>query len=231
MLQKKRELKAAGIMNKAKPKNKKNAMDVSRPAPPLPSLPFSQAKADSKCCDLHQYNADIPFNKQPAPGFYDTSDEKTRNYHAPVGQTLAKLEKRKADRVEDEKRKKSRGDKDKKANGGDANATFVAARNAQIQKLQEAEQISNRRHLVLPEAQVGEQELEEIVKMGQAGERSRELVEGEDGNEASGRLLGDYESLGKARMARTPATAPQRECPSPAISKSLSLTSLSCHCR
>lgn len=57
--------------------------------------------------------------------------------------------------------------------------------------------------------------------MGQAGERSRELVEGEDGNEASGRLLGDYESLGKAKMARTPATAPQRECLSPAISKSL----------
>lgn len=155
-----------------------------------------------------QYNADIPFNKQPAPGFYDTSAEKTRGYHAPVGELLSKLEKRKADSVEDEKRKKSRKDRDDKDKGGDKNATFVAARNAQIQKLQEAEQISSRRHLVLPEAQVGEQELEEIVKIGQAGERSRELVEGDD--EASGRLLGDYESLGRAKMARTPNTAPQR---------------------
>jgi pre-mRNA-splicing factor CDC5/CEF1 len=156
-----------------------------------------------------QYNADIPFNKQPAPGFYDTSAEKTRGYHAPVGELLSKLEKRKADTVEEEKRKKARKEREGKGKeGGDKNATFVAARNAQIQKLQEAEQIGNRRHLVLPEAQVGEQELEEIVKIGQAGERSRELVEGDD--EASARLLGDYESLGRAKMARTPNTAPQR---------------------
>ncbi|EGF96984.1 uncharacterized protein MELLADRAFT_46250, partial [Melampsora larici-populina 98AG31] len=44
MLQKKRELKAAGIMMRMRPK--KDGMD---------------------------YNADIPFEKQPAPGFYDTT--------------------------------------------------------------------------------------------------------------------------------------------------------------
>lgn len=164
-------------------------------------LPFPRAS--------NQYNADIPFNKQPAPGFYDTSDEKNRVHHAPVGQSLSKIEaagKRKAPDEEDggEKKKKPKSDKD-----GGGNSQFVAARDAQIKKLKEAEQIGTRRRLVLPGAQVGEAELEEIVKIGQAGERSRELVDTEDGDEASGRLLGDYESLGKAKMARTPRTAPQ----------------------
>ncbi|KAL6299669.1 pre-mRNA splicing factor component-domain-containing protein [Sparassis latifolia] len=54
VLQKKRELKAAGIIQE-------EGMD---------------------------YNADIPFEKKAAPGFYDTSDEQARATTAPVGQTL-----------------------------------------------------------------------------------------------------------------------------------------------
>lgn len=61
---------------------------------------------------------------------------------------------------------------------------------------------------MLPPAQVGENELEEIVKIGQAGEEAKALVAG--GSEATERLLSDYEGLEKARMARTPRTAPQR---------------------
>ncbi|KAF8825633.1 hypothetical protein HHX47_DHR6000316, partial [Lentinula edodes] len=49
VLQKKRELKAAGIIMRHK--TKKKGMD---------------------------YNADIPFEKKPAPGFYDTSEEQAR---------------------------------------------------------------------------------------------------------------------------------------------------------
>ena len=60
---------------------------------------------------------------------------------------------------------------------------------------------------MLPAAQVGEEELEEIVKIGQAGQSARALVG--DGSEASDRLLGDYEQLNQAKMARTPRTAPQ----------------------
>ena len=85
----------------------------------------------------------------------------------------------------------------------------MAARDAQIQKLKEAESIGRRRKLVLPEAQVGEKELEDIVKIGQAGENAKALVSG--GTEASAKLLSDYEGLEKAKMARTPRTAPQRE--------------------
>ncbi|RDX45467.1 Cc.Cdc5 protein [Lentinus brumalis] len=173
VLQKKRELKAAGIM-----RTKKKGMD---------------------------YNADIPFEKKPAPGFYDTSDEQARATTAPVGQTLRRLEnKRKPEDEEAERRKRQ-----KKDGKGDAphQTKFVAARDAQIQKLKEAESIGRRRKLVLPEAQVGEKELEDIVKIGQAGENAKALVSG--GTEASAKLLNDYEGLEKARMARTPRTAPQ----------------------
>ncbi|KAL1947486.1 hypothetical protein VTO73DRAFT_13210 [Trametes versicolor] len=177
VLQKKRELKAAGIIMRHK--TKKKGMD---------------------------YNADIPFEKKPAPGFYDTSEEQARATTAPVGQTLRRLEnKRKPEDEEAERRKRQRKD------GGKGEAPhqtkFVAARDAQIQKLKEAESMGRRRQLVLPAAQVGEKELEDIVKIGQASENAKALVSG--GTEASTKLLNDYEGLEKAQMARTPRTAPQ----------------------
>ncbi|KAF8319295.1 Cc.Cdc5 protein [Clavulina sp. PMI_390] len=184
VLQKKRELKAAGIIMRSKPKKK--GMD---------------------------YNADIPFEKKPAPGFYDTTEEDTRAQVAPVGQSLRRLDgKRKPDQEEADRKKRQR------KNEGDKNAPhqtqFVSARDAQIQKLKDAEQISKRRKLNLPAAQVGEAELEEIVKIGQAGENARSLmnVDGSDAAQASGRLLGDYQGgLEMAKMARTPRTAPQQD--------------------
>jgi pre-mRNA-splicing factor CDC5/CEF1 len=158
-----------------------------------------------------QYNADIPFEKKAAPGFYDTSEEQARLTAAPVGQTLRRLEnKRKPEEEEAERKKRQR--KAAAAKEGSESAQhqtkFVAARDAQIQKLKEAESIGRRRNLILPDAQVGEAELEDIVKIGQAGENAKALVGGAN---ASGRLLSDYEGLENARMTRTPRTAPQRE--------------------
>lgn len=159
----------------------------------------------------HQYNADIPFEKKAAAGFYDTADEQARVAAAPVGQTLRRLEnKRKPEEEEAERKKRQR----KNAPGKEGEAAnhqtkFIAARDAQIQKLKEAESIGRRRKLALPTAQVGETELEDIVKIGQAGENAKALVGG--GSDASGRLLSDYEGLEAARMARTPRTAPQRQ--------------------
>jgi pre-mRNA-splicing factor CDC5/CEF1 len=154
-----------------------------------------------------QYNADIPFEKKPAAGFYDTSEEQARVAAAPVGQTLRRLEnKRKPDEEEAERKKRQR--KNKEGGEGPGHQTkFIAARDAQIQKLKEAENIGRRRKLVLPGAQVGEAELEDIVKIGQAGENAKALVGG--GSDASGKLLSDYQGLENARMARTPRTAPQ----------------------
>ncbi|ODO02037.1 pre-mRNA-splicing factor CEF1 [Cryptococcus wingfieldii CBS 7118] len=177
-LQKKRELKAAGINLRAKPKKK--GMD---------------------------YNADIPFEKQPAPGFYDVTEENAKVYSAPVGSSLRALEgKRKQELDEIDERKK----KQKKDDGkGNQTQQFVAAREAQIKKLKEQEQVIRRRKLNLPVPQVGERELEDIVKIGQVGEMTRELVG--DGNAATEGLLGEYEALGAAKTARTPRTAPQRD--------------------
>lgn len=74
--------------------------------------------------------------------------------------------------------------------------------------MKEAESIGRRRKLVLPAAQVGEAELEDIVKIGQAGENAKALVDG--GSDASGKLLSAYEGLENVGMTRTPRTAPQR---------------------
>ena len=128
-----------------------------------------------------------------------------------MGQTLRRLEnKRKPEEEEAERKKRQRkNDAGKEGEGASHPTKFIAARDAQIQKLKEAESIGRRRKLVLPTAQVGEAELEDIVKIGQAGENAKALVGG--GSDASGRLLSDYEGLDAARMARTPRTAPQRE--------------------
>ncbi|EPQ26748.1 uncharacterized protein PFL1_05727 [Pseudozyma flocculosa PF-1] len=177
MLQKRRELKAAGIVMKTKPKKK--GID---------------------------YNIDIPFERKPAPGFYDTSEEASRSYKAPVGQTMRQLENPHAAEQDAQKKKRQReaGEKGKEAKSG------AASKNEdQIRKLKEAEQISKRRKLNLPAAQVGEGELEDIVKLGQAGERTRSLVEDGAANEATGGLLGDYSALDRAKNVRTPQVAPE----------------------
>lgn len=154
--------------------------------------------------------ADIPFEKQPGPGFYDTTEELAKKYRAPIGKSLKDLHgtKRKQDMEEDERKekaKKARQDKDNVAN-----ANFVPSKGTMALERKEEHQIVKRRSLVLPGPQVGENELEEIVKIGQAGASARAMVD-ENGNEASQGLLGEYSALGHAKDARTPRTAPARK--------------------
>ncbi len=155
---------------------------------------------------LPQYNADIPFNKQPVPGFYDVDEENAKHYSAPVGQSLRQLEGKRRQDLDDaeEKRKRQKKDGDK----GSQNTQFIAAREAQIAKLKETEQIIKRRKLNLPTPQVGEAELEDIVKIGRSSRTALDLV---GSSEASDKLIGEYDGLNKARMARTPMAAPQGE--------------------
>ncbi|CAG8595907.1 12939_t:CDS:10 [Ambispora gerdemannii] len=142
-LQKRRELKAAGIDLKVK--KKKKGMD---------------------------YNADIPFEKKPAKGFYDTTEENSRQSEQGMTNVhLQKLEvKRRAEGFEERSRKRQKSSKNDKEGGGPVN--FVPASSTQLNKLKQAEQISKRRKLVLPTPQVGEDELEEIVKIGFARDTS-----------------------------------------------------------
>lgn len=180
VLQKRRELKNAGINIKVTTV-KKGQMD---------------------------YNADIPFEKAPAPGFYDTREEEERNERQreafdPRKQQLAN--KRKADQMEDgEDRKKRKNDK-----GGAAAISAAAQKAAQMQKIREAEQSSKRRGLVLPAPQVSEGELEDIVKMGMVGERASQLA-GSSDNEATRGLIGNYSNIVGNTPIRTPR-APQEE--------------------
>ncbi|KAJ1025187.1 hypothetical protein NDA16_002692 [Ustilago loliicola] len=174
MLQKRRELKVAGITMKQKPK--KGAID---------------------------YNADIPYEKKPVAGFYDTSAEASKSYKAPVGKTLQELNSRGAAPDDPTKNKRQREAEEKNKQAKQA----MASRNEEhIRKLKEAEQITKRRKLNLPAAQVGEDELEAIVKIGQAGECARSLVE-EGSSDSTEGLLEKYSALDSAQTARTPQVA------------------------
>ncbi|KAK5728677.1 Pre-mRNA-splicing factor cef1 [Elasticomyces elasticus] len=179
VLQKRRELKNAGINTKVTTK-KKGQMD---------------------------YNADIPFEKPAAPGFYDTQDEIATNEHEremfdPRKQQLAN--KRKGDGLEVEMQETKRM---KKERDGGASSFAAAAKAGQLQRIREAEQSSKRRGLVLPAPQVSESELEDIVKQGLTGSQAHSLAE-EGGNETTRGLLGNYSNTVGATPMRTPM-APQ----------------------
>jgi pre-mRNA-splicing factor CDC5/CEF1 len=65
---------------------------------------------------------------------------------------------------------------------------------------------------VLPTAHVSDAELEEIVKIGQSGANAKALVGGtnDSGRDPSEQLFEEYDHLERAKMVRTPRTAPQR---------------------
>lgn len=179
-LQKRRELKTAGINIKVTTR-KKGEMD---------------------------YNADIPFEKKAAAGFYDTSEEMVRNDKQkeafdPRKQQLAS--KRKGDEDEDGERKRRKNDKD-----GAPESQKAAIKAGQMQKIREAEQSSKRRALNLPSPQVGEGELEEIVKMGKMGE-SANLLARESDNDATRGLVNSYSTLNSNAPIRTPRAPAQED--------------------
>lgn len=180
-LQKKRELKAAGI--ELKQRKKKKGMD---------------------------YNADIPFEARPAPGFYDTTEELKRESTKKL--TNVRLEqldgKRRADVEEEERKKDAKKAKLKK----DSGETQVSQSQAQIRKLQDAEQdnIVRRKKLVLPAPHVGEAELEEILKIGRVAEDAKALADVSE-NEATKNLIGIYKSAGTNLPTRTPRASAQQD--------------------
>ena len=180
VLQKRRELKNAGINIKIV-NRKKGQMD---------------------------YNADIPFEKHAVPGFYDTQEEIVRNEKQreafdPRKQQLAN--KRKGDQEEDPDRKRQKQDKNKPS------ASFAAAAKAgQMQRIREAEQQSKRRALILPSPQVSEGELEEIVKLGMAGDRAAKMA-GDVESEGTRGLVSNYSNIIGATPIRTPRAPPQED--------------------
>ena len=178
-LQKRRELKTAGINVKVTTR-KQGEMD---------------------------YNADIPFEKKAAPGFYDTSEEQVRNEvqraaFDPRKQQLAT--KRKGDGDDDNDRKRRKNDKD-----GASESQKAAIKAGQMQKLREAEQNSKRRALNLPAPQVSDGELEDIIKMGKMGEAANTMAR-ESENDATRGFVNSYSTLNTGAPIRTPK-APEQE--------------------
>ncbi|KGO65695.1 protein of unknown function DUF3351 [Penicillium italicum] len=152
------------------------------------------------------YNADIPFEKPAAPGFYDTIEEKDLNERQreafdPRKQQLAN--KRKGDQDDDAERKKRKNDK-----SSTSAASAAAARAGQMQKIREAEQSSKRRGLNLPAPQVSESEMEDIIKMGMAGDKASRMSSDEAGTRE---LLGNYSTIVGGTPIRTPRAAPEED--------------------
>ena len=175
LLQKRRELKSAGINIKIT-NRKPGQMD---------------------------YNADIPFEKAPAPGFYDTQEEQVDNERSreafdPRRQQLANKRKQESQNdQEDDGRKRRKNDK------SSSNAAAAAVRAGQMQKMREAERQSKRGILNLPAPQVSEGELESIVKMGMEGQK--QVSKESFGNEESpSGLVGDYSNTITNTPIRTP---------------------------
>ncbi|RDA90454.1 hypothetical protein CP533_3948 [Ophiocordyceps camponoti-saundersi (nom. inval.)] len=154
------------------------------------------------------YNADIPFEKRAAPGFYDTSEEQARNDMQrlavdPRKQHLAT--KRKGDDDADNDRKRRKNDKD-----GLSDSQKAAIKAGQMQKLREAEQNSKRRALNLPAPQVSDGELEEIIKLGKLGESASNMARQSD-NDATRGFINPYSALNANAPIRTPKAPAQED--------------------
>jgi len=178
-LQKRRELRAAGIEIERFKKRRKRGVD---------------------------YNAEIPFEKKPAQGFYDTSEEVVK----PLDPNFKRLrqdhmdEKRRDDIEEAERRKDRQRQRRRKEND-------LPGAVLQINKMQNSEPSKKRSKLVLPAPQISDSELEEVVKLGIASETAEAIVDGEVEG-ASKALLADYSvTPGTNLPQRTPRTPAQQD--------------------
>lgn len=141
LIQKRRELKQAGMNMKLKRKKPIGGVD---------------------------YNTDIPFEHRPAQGLYDTSEEKDLNLQEKL-KYQSQINTRNLPSSKDGNKKKGK-DQDKSQEQKDAAAEQAAAARAlKLQQIQESEQIAKRRKLELPEPQVRDDELEHIVKLDRRG--------------------------------------------------------------
>ncbi|XP_040583933.1 cell division cycle 5-like protein [Lepeophtheirus salmonis] len=161
-LQKRRELRAAGVKVKLR-YIKKGRMD---------------------------YNAEVPFEKRPAIGFYDTAkeiqQEETDALDMSKGLRQHQLELKRRDEEENKLRKK---DKEKRKENEIPKAIF-----------EDDEPDRKRSKLVLPEPQISDTDMEQIVKLGRASEAAKESV-------SSDALLADYNvTPGPSLASRTPRT-------------------------
>ncbi|CAF1091738.1 unnamed protein product [Rotaria sordida] len=146
------------------------------------------------------YNAEIPFEKQPAIGFYDTTNEifdsgkiDYKCLHVDNRDLAAKEEKEQQDRKKDNAKLKRKKEEDLPA---------------VIMNENRLEPIKKSSKLVLPAPQISDMELEQVVKLGQATEIAKQKVS-ENGTTTTETLLADYNltpDLNKIRTPQLPST-------------------------
>jgi len=170
-LQKRRELRAAGINTRLRYGTRRNR--------------------------IIDYNKEIPFEKRPAIGFYDTVTE-----HPDAN--AINFKRLRMDQV-DEKRRDEEEQKERKKDKKILNRRKENEIPAEM--LADSEPSRKRSKLVLPAPQISDQEMEAIVKLGRHSEQAREaVVGGEEGtSKASDTLLSDYAVTPGAAL-RTPRT-------------------------
>lgn len=167
-LQKRRELRMAGINIGIGGRKKKKGID---------------------------YNAEIPFEKPVPAGLHDVSDE----VYEHVAPDFRKLRQQNLDgelRVEKEERERKKDkEKLKKRKESDLPQAMVTGQDLS----------RKRSKLVLPEPQISDLELDQVVKLGKASETAKEVVD-ESANKASEALLADYSLNANTAIAnmRTP---------------------------
>ncbi|UJR33245.1 hypothetical protein I4U23_020700 [Adineta vaga] len=141
------------------------------------------------------YNAEIPFEKQPAIGFYDTTNEPFdpdkidfKRLQVDNRNLAAKEENEQNERKKDNAKLKRKKEQDLPA---------------VIMNENRLEPIKKRSKLVLPAPQISDIELEQVVKLGQATESAKQQVS-ESGTIATETLLGDYNLTPDLNRLRTP---------------------------
>lgn len=141
------------------------------------------------------YNAEIPFEKRPAIGFFDTANEifdpdkiDFKRLHVDNRNLAAKEENEQRDRKKDNAKLKRKKEDDLPA--------VIMSENR-------LEPIKKRSKLVLPAPQISDMELEQVVKLGQATEIAKQQVS-ESGTIATETLLGDYNLTPDLNKIRTP---------------------------
>lgn len=183
-IQKRRELKSAGINIGIRKKGK--GMDL---------------------------NADIPFHKPAPVGFHDVSEEVDREEgrrRRLAGSLLSRLEgKRRAEVEESAKKRDSKKMKTKMQEG-----EYLPAQALKEAQEAEARAIANRKTLVLPAPQMTDAELQEVIRIGQSGQMARTMIEtvASSSDDFSRGLLSDYEAgIPASTPLRTPRQPTARD--------------------
>lgn len=169
-LQKRREMRAAGIRVRLIKKSKRMTVD---------------------------YHEEIPFEKKPALGFYDTKTE-DQLVNTPEFRKLRPRDiQPEAPSIIEARERKKDAEKLKKRKENEMPDAFSN------------EPVVKRGRLVLPEPQITDKELEEVIKMGRANKASRES--GREDSASEQHLTADYSATPRLQALRTPRTLPQQD--------------------